>query len=231
MANDTHGRAGSTFWPPHPSPRKTSLQQRLSGRARGTMTATGGRRGEVPWTFRLRRRSPAQRRATAVDATEIQQIRRVLGGFAIYLASKDGYEPSALPKGPNGRSARIRAGLRLRPPPRRRYRLDLNHRRTDESDYLGDRFVHHRADLGHAGSVRVERRCAPPKSDWTVQWSRGRPTTHGARPSIVRPRRVRPAGGVPPRRERRSGRRRERLCVGVVRRSAEDRREMLPGAR
>ena len=44
---------------------------------------------------------------------------------------------------------------------------------------LGDRFVHHRADLGHAGSVRVERRSARP--------NRIGPSS---RPGIGRPRMV-----------------------------------------
>ena len=46
-------------------------------------------------------------------------------GFAIYLASKDGYEDSLLPTGFTRRRPRRRPRHRLRPLPRRPDRLDL----------------------------------------------------------------------------------------------------------
>ncbi len=62
----------------------------------GTMTATGSRRGGVPWTFRLR--LPCLPNDELLPLMRLQYGNYAASlGFAIYLASKDGYKPSALP--------------------------------------------------------------------------------------------------------------------------------------
>jgi len=57
-------------------------------------------------------------------------------GFAVYLASKDGYQDSVLPQRLHRRGSRKSPRHRLRPLPRRPHRLDLNHRRIYGRDHL-----------------------------------------------------------------------------------------------
>ena len=57
-------------------------------------------------------------------------------GFAIYLASRDGYEDSILPNGSHRRQPRRSPRLRLRPLPQRPHRLaPIKHRRTNRQDH------------------------------------------------------------------------------------------------
>ena len=62
------------------------------------MAATGRCRCTVPRRVRLRHRKHARRRQHAPDAAALRRISRPRG-FAVYLASKDGYEDSVLPTG------------------------------------------------------------------------------------------------------------------------------------
>src|SRR5664280_67898 len=121
-----------------PASTKTSLQQRLSARARERWPELAGIdvkfRGEFAYvTGRLK----------DGDTQPLMRLRyggsAARWGFAIYLASKDGYQDSVLP-GPAHRRLRRRPrrrpGHRLRALPRRPHRLDLNPRRTYERDHL-----------------------------------------------------------------------------------------------
>jgi hypothetical protein len=64
----------------------------------GTLAGTGRHRRQVPGRVRLRHRPPERRRHPTADAAAVRRISR-RWGFAIYLASKDGYQDSVLPTG------------------------------------------------------------------------------------------------------------------------------------
>jgi len=117
-----------------PESTKTSLQQRLSGRARERWPQLAGVDVKFRGGFAY-----VSGRLTNDVTLPLMRLRyggyAASWGFAIYLASRNGYEPSVLPKRPTRRPPRRRTGLRLRPLPRRPHRLDLNHRRTYEPDH------------------------------------------------------------------------------------------------
>lgn len=85
------------LWPPHPSRRKRLCSSGCPA-APGNGGPTGGGRCEVSWWLRLRRRAPTNRCNFAADAIAIRR-HAASWGFAVHLASKNGYEPSALPNG------------------------------------------------------------------------------------------------------------------------------------
>jgi hypothetical protein len=82
-----------------PASTKTSLQQRLSARARERWPQLAGHRCPVPRRVRLRHRTHARRRRHM----PLMRLRyggsAARWGFAVYLASNDGYEDSVLPTG------------------------------------------------------------------------------------------------------------------------------------
>ena len=118
-----------------PASTKTSLQQRLSARARERWPELAGIdvkfRGEFAYvTGRLK----------DGDTQPLMRLRyggsAARWGFAVYLASLDGYEVSAPTHRRPGRHTRRRPGHRIRPLPRRPHRLDPNPRRTYERAHL-----------------------------------------------------------------------------------------------
>ena len=135
MVNDTPIGHDQRPWPPHPRRRKhpcnSGCPPAPGNAGRNWPASTSEFRGEFAYvTGRL------------PDGDTLPLMRLRYGGsaarwgFAIYLASKDGYEDSVLPTGVLRRRTRRRPGHRLRPLPRRPHRLDLNPRRTYERDHL-----------------------------------------------------------------------------------------------
>lgn len=106
-----------------PESTKTSLQQRLSARARERWPQLSGLDVRFRSNF-------AYITGRLPDGDTIPLMRLRYGGsaarwgFAIYLASKDGYQDSVLPTG-HPRITRRRPGLRLRSLPGRPHGLDL----------------------------------------------------------------------------------------------------------
>ena len=107
-----------------PTSTKTSLQQRLSARARERWPQLAG----VDVRFRG---AFAYVTATMPDGDSMPLMRLRYGGsaarwgFAVYLASKDGYEDSRPAHRRPGRRTRRRPRYRLRPLPGRPDRLDM----------------------------------------------------------------------------------------------------------
>ena len=107
-----------------PTSTKTSLQQRLSARDAQRWPQLDG----VDVRFRG---AFAYVTARLPDGDTMPLMRLRYGGsaarwgFAVYLASKNGYQDSVLPDRPHGRRTRRRSRHRLRPLPRRPNRLDL----------------------------------------------------------------------------------------------------------
>ena len=115
--------------PTPPESTKISLGQRLRERARERWPALA--------TVNVRHRGEfAYVTGELADGTALPLCRLRYGGyanrwgFAIYLASKDGYEDSILPKRLPGRHRRRSPRLRLRPLPQRPHRLA--HRATPD---------------------------------------------------------------------------------------------------
>ena len=109
-----------------PASTKTSLQQRLSARARERWPELAGVDVKFRGAFAY-----VTGRLPDGDTLPLMRLRyggsAARWGFAIYLASKDGYEVSVLPTG-DLRPPRRRPRHSLRPLPRRPHRLDLNPR-------------------------------------------------------------------------------------------------------
>ena len=108
----------------YPDSTKTSLQQRLTARARerwpDLASVTVRHRGSFSYVA-----------GVLPDGTTLRLCRlRYVGSahswrFAIYRASHDDYDESTFPTGPTHRHLRRRPRHRLRPLPGRPHRLDL----------------------------------------------------------------------------------------------------------
>ena len=107
-----------------PASTKTSLQQRLSARARERWPQLDGVDVRFHGAFAY-----VTARLPDGDTTPLMRLRyggsAARWGFAVYLASKNGYQDSVLPTGPHGRRTRRRSRHRLRPLRGRPNRLDL----------------------------------------------------------------------------------------------------------